>query len=254
MLLREAQEALLGGRDKEAVNLFRAAVTEAPSNALAHQGFAQALLRTHSYEDAQLEARKALELDSHLAIPHVILAYNSNEKRDQESFRVEAAKAYELEPESIEVLVCYGVMLVVDKHLDQGIRALNEAVRLQPADHTARRNLAWALNLAGDRRGALWQARQAFSLRPSLRSAVRLLSMLYATYTPVFGIGLILCTFLALVLRSAYLLVPLSLVGLGALWLSLRLVFNRRWRLGVIGLTYAVLSLLIAVGAYLSIR
>lgn len=252
--LTEAQSALTAKKYKLAQQLFQVIVKEEPQNALAHQGLAQAMLRMRAYDEALFECSKALELDSNLALPHVVMAYANYGMKNLKTFRAEAREAYRLEPTSADVLACYGIMLLVDQDQDGAITALAEAVRINPADIVARLNLAHVFSLMGNTRGALEQAKQAFSISPSISTAMRLVSAFHEVHARTFGVLLVLSIVAAFLLRSNYLLLPVSIYATYALWMGLRLIFGKKWRPGLFGIGYAVLLIVIAMIVYSSIR
>lgn len=182
------------------------------------------------------------------------MAYAYYGKKNLEAFRAEAREAYRLDPTSADVLTCYGIMLLVDQDEDGAINALTEAVRINPADIVARTNLAYAFSLAGNAKESLNQTRQIFSISPSISTAIRLLSAFHEAHTRAFGILLVLSTAAALLLRSSYLLLPATIYAGYAVWVGFGSIIKKKWRLGLLGIGYAILLVIIVIIIYYSIR
>lgn len=248
--LTKAENALKSRKYKLALRLFRALVNDEPSNALARQGLAQALLRTQAHDEALAESKNAIKLDPNLSLPYVIMAYAYYSKKDFEAFRCKAHEAYELDPASADVLTCYGIMLLIDKDLDRAINTFMEAVRINPADMVARANLAYTYSIAGNVKESFNQTKQVFLISPSISTAFRLLSAFHEVHARVFGILLVLSTAAALFLRSNFLLWPAVIYAAYALWVGCRLILMKKWKLGLFGVGYAVLLAIMAALVY----
>ncbi len=244
--LAEAESAIDTRKYRLAVNLFRALVAAEPEDPIAYQGLARALLYVKDYDEAIAACRKALELNPSLSLAHVTMAAAHYGKKNLDAFRAEAQEAYKLDPTSADVLTCQGVMLLLDRRVDAAIESLGEAIRVNPTDVVAHRNLAYAFEVVGQRAKALHEARRVFALDPSLRSGLRLLWAFHAAYSYLFGGLLAVFVFLALLLHSPYFLVPLWIYGLAMLWLSLRLILLRKWRQGLTSLAYVAILAMIS--------
>ncbi len=72
--LVEANAAYQKGDYIETIAIYQAVLKENSENELAHQGIAQCLVKLGKFDDAFLEAQKALEINNNLAISHLIVA------------------------------------------------------------------------------------------------------------------------------------------------------------------------------------
>lgn len=245
-----AENALKTGRYRQALKIYRSIVIEEPGNALVRQGLAQALLRMRAHDEAITESKKAIELNPNLSLPHVVMAYAYYSKNDFESFRYKAQEAYKLDPVSADVLTCYGIMLLVDKDQEGAINAFTEAVKINPLDVVARTNLAYAFSLAGNIRESLDQFKKVFLISPSVTTAIRVLSAFHETHASSFGILLVLITATAFFLRNDYLLLPSVIYATYSLVVGIRLILMKKWKQGLFGFGYAILLTIIAALIY----
>lgn len=250
----EGQRALLEGKYKLSVSLFRQALEGQPESIAAREGLAQSLLRLRAYDQAINEAENVLGRDPQRAVPHVLIAYASYGKKDIRRFKHEAALAYSLDPQNAEVVTCYGAMLLDDRDVDGSLQLLSRAVQLDPGLMVARRNLAIAFRLKGDSKSALRQRQFIFSASPSLTTFADLVSAFHNAHVPAVGLALLALMILTLVLRaSLVLLVPTAYV-VYILIQSLRLLMVRQWRVGLLGSAYSLFIGAVLYAIYTAVR
>lgn len=158
-LLREGPE-----RAAQAVASFRALVTEAPRDARAHEGLADALydrgLGTYEdvrvlREEARVEASRALELDPGLGNPHGVLADSPcRETRWTECLGL-LQRAIELSPSVTHWRSLYAWRLATLGYLRQAREQLDLALALDPFDTRTHYMIATVLDALGDHDAAL---------------------------------------------------------------------------------------------------
>lgn len=150
------------GRAKQAA---QRALALDPESGEAHA----ALARTHFWFDwdwtaAEVECRKAIELDSRNAFHRIGLAHLlSNIGRHEES-RLQAAEARRLEPLSPIVNTLSGQFLLQAGDVGSGTRVLQETLQLDPDYWIARLNLGKAYEMQGRHEEALVEFRRALAL------------------------------------------------------------------------------------------
>lgn len=173
-LFHQADKKMKDGRYEEALELYNRKILDSPNNALAYQGAAFALFRLKAMEEAIEMSRKALSLDSQLAFAHVILAEAYDELGEIVISREEAKTGYQLDPESAEVLGCYGAFLLIDRKYEEAIPVLEKAVKINPTSYNIYNNLAAAYSHKKDKGKVFEQAREMYRLRPSLYTTIGL--------------------------------------------------------------------------------
>lgn len=142
----------------QSVTHFEQAIARDPGFALAHLGLGQALILLPFYSDYPLEpaherARasilKSLSIDSSLAN-----AYGSLGSMEADGWRWKEAQQYfqraiAMSGGDATMRLWYGEMLLKTGHLDEAVRELRIAQRLNPLSATVTTNLGWALYSAG---------------------------------------------------------------------------------------------------------
>jgi adenylate cyclase len=176
-------------------SLFRAIdETKQEANAQAQQMYEKALALDPSYADAYaglsftyyidwlylwnptpqaLEqlgelARKAIELDDSLSLGHLALSWGYLTKRQHEHAIVEAERAIALAPNSAEGYRTLGIHLVWAGQAEEGFRAIEKAIRLNPRHGPLYLvNLGWAYLEAGRYEEALVPLKRVLPLLPN---------------------------------------------------------------------------------------
>jgi len=80
--------------------------------------------------------RKAIELDDSLAIAHIALGYYLMQARKYDTALAEGKRAFELEPNSADVINGYATILTMVGEYDQAIPLFKDAIRLNPKPPT----------------------------------------------------------------------------------------------------------------------
>jgi TolB-like protein len=130
----------------------------------------------------QYAARRALELDPTLGLPHTVLAAAAwRHHYDPASAEWHFRKAIELEPNSDLTLVDYGeFLLYYAGRVQDGLDMIARAVRLNPLSPDRNVALAFNLSMAGRQPDAIEQFGRALELDPSNATALELLADAYA--------------------------------------------------------------------------
>jgi adenylate cyclase len=80
--------------------------------------------------------RKAIELDDSLAIAHIALGYYLMQARKYDTALAEGKRAFELEPNSADVINGYATILTMVGEYDEAIPLFKDAIRLNPKPPT----------------------------------------------------------------------------------------------------------------------
>jgi len=175
----EAYRLYLKGRErlsrrtvsvKESAELFRAAIRLDPLFAMAYSGLSVALALSPFFEGVNPRAvqdelvgvaRRALDLDSTLAQPHVALGVGYWFDNELEKAESEFRTAIQLEPRNVEARVQYARFLVrMERHQD-ALQHLRSARGEDPASAVVLSWMAYAYYLEGQADSALVESRRA---------------------------------------------------------------------------------------------
>jgi tetratricopeptide (TPR) repeat protein len=131
--LDQADANFKAGKFKQALKQYQDIIEADPENALAFQGLAAVSYRLNRNGDAVMAARKALELNPKLPIPHSILGdvYDRCHRIDEsiDEFR----QALALNPDQYGALIMLGgILATFPMRLDEGEALLTRAIELDP--------------------------------------------------------------------------------------------------------------------------
>jgi TolB-like protein/tetratricopeptide (TPR) repeat protein len=128
----------------ESVTYLRMAVARDPGFAaahaalgtsLAHQASVNGIYRPNLVQESNLEAMRALDLDSTLAEAHLVLARNSSDwEWDWQGAEAHFRRALELRPLLATAHHFYAEMLMVEGRLQESLAQIDTAYRLDPLD------------------------------------------------------------------------------------------------------------------------
>jgi eukaryotic-like serine/threonine-protein kinase len=182
----EAYRLYLKGREmfsrrtvsvKESAELFRAAIRLDSLYAMAYSGLSVALALSPFYEgvpprtiqDELVDAaRRALDLDSTLAQPHVALGLASWFDHQWERAESEFKTALQLEPRNAEVRVQYARLLITMGRNRDALRQLRSARAEDPSSAVVLSWTAYAYYLEGQADSALIESQRALENDSSL--------------------------------------------------------------------------------------
>jgi TolB-like protein/DNA-binding winged helix-turn-helix (wHTH) protein/Tfp pilus assembly protein PilF len=176
--LRGRRVAELRTRDSlvQAIALFETASRLEPAWAQPWLGVADAtnLLANHGYVPSDVArprarhaARRALELDPNLAEAHTALALVEAEYDwDFDAAEADFRRALDLNPSSVNGRSWYAHFLVSQNRIDEALRELNRAHRLDPLSSIIDANIGWFHLLSGEVEVAEQQLRRTLDLDP----------------------------------------------------------------------------------------
>lgn len=159
------------GQPNLAVDLIRDAIARRPGVGVYHANLAATLERAGRFDEAEAEARRALQCSPDHPTALFTLA-NALCARDQHEASIEIyRRTTQLRPADFAVWSNLGTALGVLGRHEESARALAEAVRLLPDRAEVVANLAGALRLGGRREAAREAYLRALALDPALVTA-----------------------------------------------------------------------------------
>ena len=209
-------DSLLKTKDyKKALEIYLGATESNPRDARAYQGIAQCRYALSQNDEAITACKKALDIDSSLSIPHIILAFIHGRRNNLENSRKEALTALELAPDSFDALDCFGFVLLMEGKNHEGISVLQRALVVNQNAYSAHLNLAIAYQRLGDSKREFEESKIVFRLRPSVKNWFRL-AFAFQRYQIIPATILFVCILVAaLLLKAKFLLI---IPGLYAAW------------------------------------
>jgi serine/threonine-protein kinase len=171
--LRLTPEAMAGAK-----RLFEDAIARDPEFALAHMALADLytwlaypgyMRPRDAYAIGFPHALRAVEIDDGLAEAHAVLAeYHKQLAYDWPAAEREMARALELDPSSPYVRFYHAVVILMPHHrLPEAVAEIERALEVDPLAIGTRYWLGTMRLLAGDRDGAIAEARSLLELEPS---------------------------------------------------------------------------------------
>jgi eukaryotic-like serine/threonine-protein kinase len=157
---------------KQAVSELEEAVRLEPKYAPAQASLAQAwsqgrdLLFTQSEGPRREAAEKAIELDPLLAEGYAALAGIKFDDWDWDGSLAAYGKAYELNPESIDVCGCYGNTLAAFGRFEEALRIQEHAISVNPLSTDLRFNHGFVLYMSRNYAEAEREFRRSLELEP----------------------------------------------------------------------------------------
>jgi serine/threonine-protein kinase len=157
---------------KQAVSELEEAVRLEPEYAPAQASLAQAwnqgrdLLFTQSEGPRREAAEKAIELDPLLAEGYAALAGIKFDDWDWDGSLAAYGKAYELNPESIDVCGCYGNTLAAFGRFEEALRIQEHAISVNPLSTDLRFNHGFVLYMSRNYAEAEREFRRSLELEP----------------------------------------------------------------------------------------
>ena len=162
---------------ERAIDYLQRAVDRSPMYARAHAGLADAYAVSafydyraprDAYPRAEASARRALEIDPHLAAPHATLGYVLTYYHlDWPRAEAEFQRALAIEPNYSTAHQWYANLLTVAGRFDDAERAMRRAQESDPLSLIANAALGWTLFYAGDYKAAVTQCRNTLALDPN---------------------------------------------------------------------------------------
>jgi tetratricopeptide (TPR) repeat protein len=223
MSLDEANRARVSGKYQEVLGLYRSILADTPENANAHEGAAICLVNLKDYAAALNSAKRALDLDSSLALPHLVLAAVYRHQRKMAESDTEINKAVELQPNSATVVFAQGTKLMWKNQYDDAVDFFMRSIEIDtdsPAAFSSHINLGYIYQQKQDFKQALQEYQIAYDLRPSRRLLIAIWRLKYRWLISIVVTILLFSLFsLSVIFDSGLLLVlfflPLFLASVG---------------------------------------
>lgn len=205
--IKDAREALRSARSQEALEVFLRIIQDDPNDPLAYNGAAVCLFTLGREAEAMSMNEKALALKPNLGEVRAVRSHIYYAQGNLEKSRTEARVAYELEPDSPEILVFYGLSLFRDERFEEAIAVWERAVKLDPNLFEAHHNLAWAYLHEGNAKGYRVHAQAIYHLRPSLKTGFWMIYAKVNLRRPILSVIFLLVTVLSLFTHLYWLLI-----------------------------------------------
>jgi tetratricopeptide (TPR) repeat protein len=149
---------------RKEIFFWRAAVKQAPHDAVAHNAYALELQRRDVDRLAQSEFRKAIEIKPNFAEAHNNLGMFYHRTGKSDSAVVELKEAIRLDPNYTDAYVNLGFVYAEKKEFVSSIMALREALILDPNHYVAHRHLGMVYSYIGQFSLAISQLEKALEL------------------------------------------------------------------------------------------
>jgi tetratricopeptide (TPR) repeat protein len=159
----------------KAVGVLEDLINSGSSSALVYEELAYCLYKIKRFDDAVQAAQKSLSIDKNLATPHAVLALVNFSRGLKDEALVEAKMAYDLDPQLERVIVCYGIALMYNKKITQGVEVLENALETYPNSLYIYHNLSNAYAMLRDAEKTYFCSRKMYELKPSLHNRLRLI-------------------------------------------------------------------------------
>jgi tetratricopeptide (TPR) repeat protein len=176
---------------KKALRLYLEIIKVENQNAQAYQNASLASFYLGKDDDAHKLARKALEIDSSLVLPHVALAYTYDKCGEKDKSREEARIALKMQPESADVLCCCGVTALIDGNSELATEYLEKAVTIDPSNYFAQHHLT-VIYQTGNEKKLFNQALILLRLKPNARNIIKVLYISAWLHRPYYLLLLLL--------------------------------------------------------------
>src|SRR5262245_37091953 len=173
----------------KAIEFYQQAVGIDPNYALAYSGlgFSYAYLTifgdapaTETFPQARRFLSKAIELDSNLAEPHLLLGlFMFLQDHDLAGWERETKRGLELNPNSAEAHRLNGFRLTCLGQFDEAMLEIKRALEIEPLSAAVNLNYAWALFLSGRVDKAEEQTKRTVEMAPDFWIAHSVLFNLY---------------------------------------------------------------------------
>jgi TolB-like protein/DNA-binding winged helix-turn-helix (wHTH) protein/Tfp pilus assembly protein PilF len=163
----------------QAAAYFREAIRQDPEAALAYAGLADAYLFEFNFgsdpQEAAAKTRsvasKALEIDPHLAEPHVILAILAESDWDWAGAEKEYKQAIELEPSSPQAHHQRAIFLAAMGRRSEAVAEVETAVKLDPLSGNTHANAGFAYSFVGEYDRCIDESQKALQIEPAIVTA-----------------------------------------------------------------------------------
>lgn len=231
------------GKYRRALRKFKQYLEQNEVNSQAYLGIAWCYNALNQPEQAAIAAQRAIELDSLLADPHIILASVHLQRRNNDEFEREIQEALALDPDSAYAYYMLGIHCLLDKtQYPEAVEKLEKAIDARPEHSSFYASLASTYQKMGNHTAALKAYRNALKYSCCFEDIAKVILSFVGYYRWI----LVILFFFPLITRSIYSL-PLVIALSGYLALNAWLGLKRGkywWGFGSIALLLFVIYIL----------
>lgn len=245
-----ADEFLIPENPKIELRRYLQMIEADPDDAISYQRLGQCYYAIGNYQEAARASIRALEIESRLVIPHVLLAYLYYREGKHADSVMEATKAYNLSPELPPVLDCYGTILLSTGKANEAIPFLKRAIDKNPSLLSARNNLAMAYRQIGNHKFSLVEIKEIYKLNPSSKHLLKLMLAYERWLALPIAITAVLVIVIGIKIKS--LLIFPALFVIQGWWMGLQLIKDHKSVKGLIYISaYSILAIILLLIYYL---
>jgi len=237
-----AQELHNKGKIQLALQEYLNILGKTPQDALAYQGLAQCKYALKEVDAAIEASKRALEINSNLYIPHIILAYIYWGQKKYPECEIELKQAITNSSTSVRPYLAMGLFLLHEKRWDESEETLRKAINLDPSDWETPLLLANVLFRKSNYIEAMRELKRSYSLHPSISVAFQSFTLLISKIQILFTILFIVLIFLSLRLSLVF-SIPI-LVVISALLLFAAISYFQMKRIST-GVSIIIFNILI---------
>jgi len=199
----EAKKAFQDKRFKKALELLILALIEKPNNPQIIQELSRTYYHLGMYEQAEIEARRALELQANLAIPHLVLGFIFGHRNEHDVATKQVKKAVELDPNLIEGYSNLAILLSRQGKTEEGVIYLLKALDFSPNDWRLHFALSLLYREQARRPDCLREMRTAFSYYPSTYVGSQLFLLFLDEHRTWINMGIFVLVIIGLILPNS---------------------------------------------------
>lgn len=230
-LFLNAKEFFLAKEYVKALDVYETIINNELKNASAYEGAARCLNMLGRYDDASRSSLQATKLDAQLIYPYIVRAYIYLTKNDFQKALHEANVSFQLEPNSADVLECYGTALMYNENFDGGAQYLEESIAINPKSILAHTNIAYIYYRKRNYSKLLNHKQAIFKLKPSISTGAGLLSAFSIRHPYIILIFVGINLYLAYMIKLGFFLFVPQLYIAGMLGNAITAIKMRNWHM-----------------------
>jgi tetratricopeptide (TPR) repeat protein len=162
---------LRAGKTKDAEVTVKAPLAKHPNNVTLRLAWAEFLMATNAYVQAEKEALAVMHVDEKSAGAMLVLSHAYYAEKKYELSRFAAENARDVDPQNAEAYHQLGVLYLQKNQHAQALTAFRKATELRPDAYASQIDLSELLTEAGDFEGALVAAEAALAFVPNSDNA-----------------------------------------------------------------------------------
>jgi len=160
----------------DALIIYKEKLEADPINVPALSGAVDCLQSLGNLDEAIALCNNAISIAPNLVITHVLLAYLYYDKEAVDKSNHEAKIVLEIDPNSYDVLCCYGALLFHQGIYQESSQYLKMATEIEPEQYMAHDYLSACYQRLGNSNGLYNEIKILARLRPTFENVVRLIS------------------------------------------------------------------------------